>query len=117
MIIGLKRKPEIEKKAYVFENELGIIQGFLYLKDEASNETGYLQINPVLSPKRRLKVGTFKIDSTGFRLGERFLKIIFDNALIREVDEIYVTLFENKRNDVKQLKELMERWGVLSTWV
>lgn len=106
-----KKKARNREKAYVFENELGIIQGFLYLKDEASNETGYLQINPVLSPKRRLKVGTFKIDSTGFRLGERFLKIIFDNALIREVDEIYVTLFENKRNDVKQLKELMERLG------
>ena len=68
-------------------------------------------MDPILSPKRRLKVGTFKIDSTGFRLGERFLKIIFDNALKRSVDEIYVTLFENKRDDVKQLKELMEYWG------
>lgn len=106
-----KKKARNKEKAYVFENESGVIQGFLYLKDEDANETGYLQINPALPPKRRLKVGTFKIDSTGFRLGERFLKIIFDNALNRAVDEIYVTLFENKRNDVKQLKELMERWG------
>lgn len=106
-----KKKARNKEKAYVFENESRIIQGFLYLKDEKPNETGYLQMTPVLLPKRRLKVGTFKIDSTGFRLGERFLKIIFDNALKRDVDEIYVTLFENKRDDVKQLKELMERWG------
>lgn len=106
-----KKKARNKEKAYVFENESGIIQGFLYLKDEEPNETGYLQMTPVLLPKRRLKVGTFKIDSTGFRLGERFLKIIFDNALKRGVDEIYVTLFENKRDDVRQLKDLMERWG------
>ena len=106
-----KKKARDKEKTYVFENESGIIQGFLYLKYEKPDETGYLQIDPVLLPKRRLKVGTFKIDSTGFRLGERFLKIIFDNALKRGVEEIYVTLFENKRDDVKQLKELMERWG------
>ncbi len=58
-----------------------------------------------------MKVGTFKIERTGFRLGERFLKIIFDNARIRKVDEIYVTLFEDKREGVKQLKALMEEWG------
>jgi len=27
----------------------------------------------------------------GFKLGERFLKIVFDNALQQKVDEIYVT--------------------------
>ena len=47
---------------------------------------------------RRLKVGTFKVESTGFRLGERFIKIIFDNALHRNVDEIYVTLFTDRES-------------------
>ena len=106
-----KKKVRSKEKAYTFENELGIIQGFLYLKEENANETGYLQMTPPLSPKKRLKVGTFKINSTGFRLGERFLKIIFDNALKRNVEEIYVTLFEDRRDDVKHLKELMEDWG------
>ena len=77
-----KKKARNKEKAYVFENESGIIQGFLYLKDEEPNETGYLQMTPVLLPKRRLKVGTFKIDSTGFRLGERFLKIILDRKSV-----------------------------------
>jgi hypothetical protein len=37
-------------------------------------------ITPIFEMKRRLKIGTFKVNSTGFRLGERFLKIIFDTA-------------------------------------
>lgn len=98
-----------ESNAYVFKNNEGI-QGFLYLKTEEKDED-YSDFDPQLKPKRRLKVGTFKINSTGIRLGERFLKIIFDNALKRGVDEIYVTMFRNKRNEVAGLKQLMEKWG------
>ena len=57
-----------------------------------------------------MKVGTFKVESTGFRLGERFVKIIFDNALQRKVDEIYVTLFTD-RGELVALEELLHRWG------
>jgi len=98
-----------EESAYVFENNSGI-QGFLYLKTEDENEK-YPYFEPTLSSKKRLKVGTFKINSSGLRLGERFLKIIFDNAKLRNVDEVYVTLFENKRKEVANLKGLMEQWG------
>ena len=55
-------------------------------------------------------LGTFKIDSTGFRLGERFVKIIFDNAIERKVEEIYVTLFED-RQELLALGALLRRWG------
>lgn len=103
-----KRKGK--EKAYVFE-EKNELKGFLYVKVEFPNEPDYLKVTPNLSPKKRLKVGTFKIKRTGFRLGERFLKIIFDNARNYGVDEIYVTLFENKRDDVKTLQKLMEQWG------
>jgi hypothetical protein len=44
---------------------------------------------------KRLKVGTFKVELNGLKLGERFLKIIFDNALKIHVDEIYLTIFKN----------------------
>lgn len=101
-----------KESAYVFEDKNGI-QGFLYLKIELPNEKDYLKISPILSPKKRLKIGTFKINSSGFRLGERFLKIIFDNARQTSVDEIYVTLFENKRQDVIRLKSLLEQWGFI----
>lgn len=97
--------------AYVFEED-GKIIGFLYLKIEDINEN-YYDIEPVLTPKKRLKIGTFKIIRSGFRLSERFLKIIFDNALKSDVDEIYVTLFEDKRQEVIMLKEFMMQWGFL----
>lgn len=98
-----------DEEAYVCRSESGKILGFLYLKTEGPDEN-YSDITPSFSRKRRLKVGTFKVDSTGFRLGERFIKIIFDNAIQRNVDEIYVTLFLN-RPELKALKNTLERWG------
>lgn len=83
------------------------MKGFLYLKVEKATEQ-YPGITPKLESKKQLKVGTFKITSTGFRLGERFIKIIIDNAIKNNVDEIYVTLFQDKREDVKRLKSTMK---------
>lgn len=103
----LKKKQE--EKAYVFEDQEGL-KGFLYLKTEDENEP-YDHFEPPFKPAKRLKVGTFKIAKSGLRIGERFLKIIFDNAKMRNVDEIYVTMFDGKRDEVAALKRLMEEWG------
>lgn len=96
--------------AYVTEKDSKILS-FLYLKIEEKDEN-YSDISPVFSKKKRLKIGTFKVVSNGVRLGERFLKIIFDNAVINKVDEIYVTIFE-KRIDQKRLIDSLEDWGFL----
>ena len=103
-----RKKAENNEEAYAFYDG-DAIKGFLYLKVEDGDE--YEDITPKMPKRRRLKVGTFKIDSTGFRLGERFFKIIFDNALLLKVDEIYVTLFEHKRKEVAKLKIDLEKWG------
>ncbi len=96
--------------AYVTSNKgNGLILSFLYLKVEGNDEN-YHNISPIFQPKKRLKVGTFKVINNGFRLGERFIKIIFDNALVNKVDEIYVTIFDH-RDEQKRLIELMEQWG------
>jgi len=97
-----------EEIAYVTHN-LGKILSFLYLKVENSEEN-YSDITPPFSPKKRLKIGTFKVVSNGVRLGERFLKIIFDNALQFKVEEIYVTIF-NKRDEQLRLIDLLKSWG------
>jgi predicted nucleic acid-binding protein len=98
------------EQAYVTINdENNLIQSFLYIKTEQSSDS-YPDIQPPFSPKKRLKVGTFKVVSNGVRLGERFMKIIFDNALIQRLDEIYVTIFD-KSDDQKRLIFLMEEWG------
>ena len=98
-----------DEMAYICRSDAGKILGFLYLKTEEFTEN-YADIEPPFSPKRRLKVGTFKVESTGFRLGERFVKIIFDNAQQRNVEEIYVTLF-NDRSELIALEGLLLRWG------
>lgn len=98
-----------DEEAYICKSDAGEILGFLYLKVETQNEN-YSDIRPVFSRKLRLKVGTFKVESTGFRLGERFIKIIFDNAIQYNVDEIYVTMFSD-REELKALSQLLKRWG------
>ena len=70
----------------------------------------YNDIEPSFPQKKRLKIGTFKVTSTGYKLGERFLKVIFDNALQYDVEEIYVTIFD-KRNEQLRLIYLLEDWG------
>jgi predicted nucleic acid-binding protein len=97
-----------DETAYVTINK-GNILSFLFLKAE-SREENYSDIIPVFKPKRRLKIGTFKVISNGVRLGERFMKIIFDNAIQYKVDEIYVTIFD-KREEQKRLIGLLEDWG------
>jgi len=99
-----------DDEAYITINSKnGMLLSFLYLKMEDENEN-YSNITPVFPPKRRLKIGTFKVISNGFRLGERFMKIIFDNALKNHVNEIYVTVFD-KRPEQRRLIELLEQWG------
>jgi hypothetical protein len=99
-----------DEEAYITINSNnGFLLSFLYLKVEDKSES-YLDIIPSFTPKKRLKVGTFKVINNGFRLGERFVKIIFDNAIKNRVDEIYVTLFE-KREEQKRLIELLDQWG------
>ncbi|HEX9896292.1 MAG TPA: PIN domain-containing protein [Dehalococcoidales bacterium] len=82
---------------------------FLYLKLEGKEED-YSDIEPPLAPKRRLKIGSFKVTVNGYRLGERFLKIVFDNALRLKVDEIYVTIFD-RRIEQQRLINLLEEYG------
>jgi len=98
-----------DEESYICKNDIGNILGFLYLKTEGPEEN-FADIYPPFAPKRRLKVGTFKVESTGFRLGERFVKIIFDNAMQRNVEQIYVTLFTDS-DELTALNELLQRWG------
>lgn len=101
----IKKSDEI---AYVTINR-GNILSFLFLKVENQDEN-YSDITPIFKPRKRLKIGTFKVISNGVRLGERFMKIIFDNAIQNKVEEIYVTIFD-KREEQKRLIWLLEDWG------
>lgn len=85
-----QRKADSDDCAYVFRDDEGRIDGFLYLKFE---EAAVTDVVPTLAAARRIKVGTMKINAHGTKLGERFVKKIFDHAVAEDVDEVYVTIF------------------------
>lgn len=103
---GFNRKAD--ETIYVCQSE-GKPIALLYLKLETQNED-YSDILPRLSKKKRLKIGTFKVALNGIRLGERFLKIVFHNALRFRVEEVYVTTFAH-RIEHMQLINLFEEYG------
>jgi predicted nucleic acid-binding protein len=98
-----------DEVAYISKTESGELIAFLYLKLEEPLEP-YSDIEPRFWPCRRLKIGTFKVAMNGYKLGERFLKIIFDNGIIQNVEEIYVTIF-NRDAEQERLIGLLTDWG------
>ena len=97
--------------AYTCRSETGQVIAFLYIKREREDED-YRDIVPSFEDAERLKIGTLKVISNGYKLGERFLKIVFDNALRFGVAEIYVTIF-NKTVDQYRLISLLKDWGFI----
>ncbi|WP_429022073.1 hypothetical protein [Aeromonas veronii] len=72
-------------------NDKGEIDGFLYLKIE---DEQLIDMTPSFERARRLKLGTVKVDAHGTKLGERFLHKALNFAMINNIDEIYVTVFD-----------------------
>jgi predicted nucleic acid-binding protein len=103
-------KSKFDKVCYVCFSENNLT-AFLYVKVEDENEN-YSDIIPSFSRKKRLKIGTLKVINNGYKIGERFLKIVFDNAIRFKVDEIYVTIFD-KRPEQSQLIEMLKDWGFI----
>ncbi len=101
-------KKKFDNVCYVCYSD-NSLTAFLYIKVEDRDEN-YLEITPTFERKKRLKIGTLKVTSNGYKIGERFLKIIFDNAIKYKVEEIYVTVFE-KRPEQLQLIDMLKEWG------
>jgi len=96
-----------EEYAYVFYGNRGLIDGFLYLKEEPQVID---DCTPALSTNINrgwLKVGTLKINAHGTKLGERFIKKIFDYAITYGFNDIYITVFPKHAS----LIALFERYG------
>lgn len=98
------RKSDDNAEAYAFTDEAGALDGFLYMKVETGPVA---DVEPPLPAARRLKVGTMKINAHGTKLGERFIKKIFDTAVQESAVEMYVTIFEKHQG----LNALFERYG------
>lgn len=96
-------KKKGDERAFLFEDEDGV-QAFLYLKVE---EEELLNITPPRPLKRRIKVGTLKINSRGTKFGDRFIKKAIDFAIFNRTDELYVTVFPKH----VKLIEILEGYG------
>jgi hypothetical protein len=84
-----------DENAYIHRDNSGNINGFLYHKIEQEELSDFI---PPQIVKKRLKIGTLKIDSHGTRLGERFIKKSLDYAFLEKVEEVYVTVFAKHTN-------------------
>ena len=67
------KKKDNNEGAFVFFNSQMLLDGFLYLKNEDEELNDVIPKQP---SKKRLKIGTMKINPHGTRLGERFIKNI-----------------------------------------
>lgn len=81
-----------QELAYVGYDSKNNVRAFVYLKREDETVT---DVTPHI-PAPCLKVGTLKIDAHGTKLGERFVKIIFDELQREKLPLTYVTIFEDK---------------------
>lgn len=91
--------------AYAFvQYENSKLIGFLYLKIEENEVT---DVEPNICADRILKIGTFKIEAHGTKMGEQFIKVIVDYAISENVDVCYLTIFEKHQS----LIDLVCRFG------
>lgn len=101
-----RRKASAGDVALVYYDGAALLD-FLYLKDEDEA----LQLDGILlPPKKRLKVGTFKIERRRTNRGERFMKRILDVAIIRDIPEVYVTMFDDTE-ELQHLRSFFEQYG------
>ncbi|OTQ72715.1 MULTISPECIES: N-acetyltransferase [unclassified Gilliamella] len=101
------KKVQLQDKAFVLYNDnFSTIDGFMYLKLENNID----DVDPPLTYGCYLKVGTFKFNPAGTLRGERFIKKIFDVAIAKNVQGIYVTVFDKHDYLIK----LFKRYGFFS---
>ena len=100
-----RKKEYSENIAYISKRD-GRITSFLMLKEEDENED-YSDFEKPFKKGKRLKISTFKVEETGKKIGECFIKITINEAMQKNVDEIYVTTFP-KQN---ALRYLLEQYG------
>ena len=94
-----------DETAYVVQND-GELKAFMYVKSE--KEPIELTDETDLNSIERIKFGTFKINSTGTILGDRFLAFMLRKIVtFTNVEECYVTVFDKH----VKIIHLFERFG------
>lgn len=106
-------KRKSEQDAFVQYDDNNKIIGFLYLKIECDFVD---DVTPNISAKNILKVGTFKIEAHGTKMGEQFIKIITDYAVNEDADICYVTIYEKHNSLINLVQQFgFELYGTKGT--
>lgn len=92
------------QEVFVQYDDNSKIMGFLYLKIE---ERMVEDVVPNILANKILKVGTFKIEAHGTKMGEQFIKVIMDYAVNENADVCYVTIYEKHDS----LIDLVQQFG------
>lgn len=95
-----KKKAREGKKAYITRDTNNNIGSFLMIKIEDQNED-YSKFKIPFEKDIRLKISTFKVANTGNKIGESYIKIIINEAIKNNVNEIYVTVFKKQEALIK----------------
>lgn len=83
-------RKKYNQDAFVQYDSHNRITGFLYLKVEKQLVD---DMTPIIMEDIILKIGTFKIDAHGTKMGEQFIKIIMDRAVDENADVCYITIY------------------------
>lgn len=100
-----KKKQDNNTMCYVTIDN-GNITSLLILKIEYEDED-YSNFTIPFNKSKRLKICTFKVINKGKGIGEEFINIINNEAIINNINEIYVTIF----NKYKLLMKLFNNNG------
>lgn len=98
-----KEKSIEGRKCWVYQKD-DEIKALLMLKEEDEP----IDTSPQIPAGRRLKIATLKVELSGFKLGELFLKMAFQYCINNQIFETYLTHFR-REDDV--LINLIENYG------
>lgn len=82
------------------------ISSLCIIKFEYEDEDYSMFKNP-FDKNRRIKICTLKVTDTGKKIGSKYLKLIRDIAIKNNINEIYITLFDNHK-DLIELLDLFD---------
>jgi predicted nucleic acid-binding protein len=105
-----KEKSRDHRKCYVSYQSGDRIGALLIKKFEEQK----IDAQPPLPKKNRLKIATLKVTDYGHKIGELLLKLSFDSAVQKNIDEIYLTHF-TQPND--RLVALIQEYGFVKVAV
>ncbi len=93
----------LDRKAYItFQNNK--ITSILILKIEKENED-YEDFNKEFKPSKRLKICTLKVADEFKNIGTKYLELAYSEAIKNNVNEIYITLYNNHEDLINLLEK------------